>query len=558
MHFLDTSRIRTNFDVRVPASDGTELSVDIYLPPERGHYPVLFHRTASDNNRAGRPGISDAPAERWKRLAAQGYIVATGDVRGRGDSEGKFKPFINEANDGAVTIVWLRNLEEANGKIGLFGSGYSAFCAWASACVDRNIDALVSLSPVGAVGKGLVHNGGCVRLDWLFWMHLVGGRTVQPANTPNWSEIYKHTPLMTMDEKLGRSDIWWKEWLTHLNGDDPFWESLNLKDSIAELNTPALHITGWWDGMFAGAGYYHEAAEKSGAPQHLIIGPWDTAAVRRPTRRVGGFDFGLNSLLDMDEELGRFFDEYLKHKLPDEPRPKVKLFTTGSNDWIESDGWPKSDNENVLKLHLSSDMGANTHRGDGQLDRIGVASNLADMVTHNPSVPILYQENISGFTAGSFEFSLDQASITARDEALVYTSESTQEVITISGSPFVTLSIKTDTSDGDIFVLLSDVFPSGSRDLHLSHAAIRLATCADFKAGREIKIILKLSDIRHNFLPNHQIRLTITPSLFPLYNSNPQVAGYACASNNLVGDYKINLQGSILELPILKNICKEY
>ena len=146
MRFIDTSRIRTRFHERIYAADGTALSVDLYLPPEPGSYPVLLNRTPANNNRAGRAGISDAPSERWKRLAAQGYIVAAADVRGRGDSAGTFVPFAHEASDGAATVKWLRSLGEVNGQVGLFGSGYGAFCAWATACIDKNINALVNFS----------------------------------------------------------------------------------------------------------------------------------------------------------------------------------------------------------------------------------------------------------------------------------------------------------------------------------------------------------------------------------------------------------------------------
>src|ERR1700722_6766694 len=159
MRFVDTSRIRIRLDERVRAHDGTELSVDLYLPSFPGRYPVLMNRTVVDNNRGGRPGISSPPAERWKAYAAQGYIVAVSDVRGRGDADGTFIPFVNEASDGAATIAWLRSLDECNGKIGLFGSGYGAFCAWAAAVTDRHVDAIVSISPFGAVGEGLAHRG---------------------------------------------------------------------------------------------------------------------------------------------------------------------------------------------------------------------------------------------------------------------------------------------------------------------------------------------------------------------------------------------------------------
>ena len=541
MRFLDTSRIRTRFDERVEAADGTELSVDLYFPPEPGRYPVLLNRTPANNNRAGRAGISDAPAERWKRLAAQGYIVAAADVRGRGDSEGCFVPFIHEGSDGARTVNWLRNLDEANGKIGLFGSGYGAFCAWATACEDKHIDALVSLSPFGAVGEGLVHNGGAVRLDWLFWMHLIGGRTVQPASVPQWSRIHKHLPLNTMDKALGRSDIWWQDWLSHLDPDDPCWAPLNLQGAIAQLNTPALHVTGWWDGQINGARYYYQAAEKSSAPQHLIIGPWDTAGVRRPQQRLGGFDFGPKSVLDMDTETVQFFDEYLRQKTLENPRPKAIIFSTGRNEWLTEKSWPRSCGDQVEPLYLNSTVAANTRRGDGYLTPEAKQGRQADIVTHNPDWPVEYQPGFESFAAGSQPFMLDQSHITGRDEALVYTSAPMNRALTLSGRTTFSLNIKTNARDADVFVLLSDVFPGGTRDLHLAHAALRLSQCKRFEPGKSTRVTLQLNDIYHDFLQNHHLRLTITPSLFPLYAVNPQGENYLAEEQARVEDIEIVL-----------------
>lgn len=552
MRFLDTSRIRTHFDIRILAEDGVELSVDLYLPAEPGSYPVLLHRTPADNNRAGRVGISQAPAEHWKQLAAQGYIVAAADVRGRGDSDGQFIPFVNEASDGAATIAWLRNFKEANGKVGLFGSGYAAFCAWAAACVDRRIDAIASLSPFGAVGEGLVHNNGAVRLDWLFWMHLIGGRTVQPANVPPWPSIYQHLPLATMDKALGRSDIWWSEWLAHMKSDDPFWASLDLAEDIATLNCPGLHLTGWWDGQLAAARYYYQAAVQSDSPQHLIIGPWDTDGVRRPQPTVGGFDFGPRSVIDIYEELALFFNEYLKGEAPVSPRSSCRLFATGRNDWVNCQTWPTATQEKTLEYFLDSTMGANTRRGDGQLIDKALNSDKADSIIHNPEVPVLFQPGFVSFATGAKPsgFVLEQAHITARDEALVYTSEPLKKAVTVSGRARVTLTVKTDVPDVDLFVLLSDSFPLDTRDLQLSHAPIRLSNCEEFKPNKLTHIAFDFGEIYHHFLPGHQIRLTITPSLFPLYARNLQTTDTVAAEKPRIANINIFLNSCNLCLNV--------
>lgn len=550
MRFLDTSNIRTRFNERVLTNDGIALSVDLYLPPEPGHYPVLLNRTPADNNRNGRAGISEPPAERWKKFAAQGYIVVAGDVRGRGDSEGKFKPFINEACDGATTIAWLRTLDEGNGQIGLFGSGYSAFCAWAAACTSKdNIDAIVSSSPFGAVGEGLVHCHGAVRLDWLFWMHLIAGRTVQPANTPLWSSIYQHLPLNTMDQALGRNDIWWQEWLEHLDPSDPYWDSLDLAGKIASLTVPGLHISGWWDGQLASTQYYYQAACQSTAPQHLVIGPWDSAGVRRPSPDTGGFNFGPRSAINMDEEMVNFFNVYLMKDTFALPAP-VRLFVTGRNEWVEHKGWPTANINSKRVFYLRSTMGANTCCGDGQLTAEGVDADVADKVTHNPAIPITFQPEFISFASGANlrNFTLEQAFISSRDEALVYTSKSLQGTMSVIGKAQVSLMVKVNAEDADLFVLLSDSFPGGTRDLHLAHSALRLSTQKEFRAGEFIKITLDLNDIVHDFLPGHQVRLTITPSLFPLYARNLHTVNYLATSKLKVADIEFSLRDCSLTL----------
>jgi putative CocE/NonD family hydrolase len=550
MRFLDTSRIRIRLDERVRAYDGTELSVDLYLPAERGRYPVLLERTAADNNRVGRAGVSSAPAERWKRLAAEGFIVASADVRGRGDSDGRFVPFLTEVDDGAATVRWLRNLSECDGQVGVMGSGYAAYCAWAAAVGDGRVGAVASVSPLGAVGDGLVHRGGAIRLDWLFWMHLIGGRTVQPANVPPWKTIFRHWPLRTMDDALGRADIWWKDWLAHLDRDDPFWNALALADRIAALKVPGLHVTGWWDGAGAAAHYYYSAARRSGAPQRLIIGPWDSAAVRRPASVVGGFDFGPRSLIDLDETLLAFFDAQLRNGQSADAeisrpgrsprRTQSQVFITGRNEWITVGKWPP-DPRKILHLYITSTLGANTRRGDGALSAAAPTAAAEDGVTHNPRMPVFFQPQFQSFAAGAnlVEFSLDQAHITAADEALVYTGVPLEKTLTVVGRPRVALNVKTSAADADLYILLSDCFPLGARDLHLSHGAVRLATLERFKAGETIRVELEFDPIAHDFLPGHQIRLSVTPSLFPLYACNPQAMNYTSAAEPRTADIEL-------------------
>jgi hypothetical protein len=546
MRFLDTSRIRLRMNERIPAKDGVALSIDLYFPAQTGRYPVLLCRTAADNNRATRSAgsveLASGPADRWKAIAAQGFIVAAADVRGRGDSDGEFEPFVNEGDDGLVTVEWLRSLRECNGRVGAFGSGYAAFCAWAAHAHGAPIDAMVSVSPFGNVGEGLAHRGGAVRLDWLFWMHLVGGRAPQPPTMPPWPKIHRHWPISAMGDVLGHSDIPWRKWLSHPEREDPFWKRLEIAERLAKRPVPALHITGWWDAHLSGARYYYDAAKRAGAPQSLIVGPWEATASRRPRAAVGGFDFGPRSLIDPDETLVQYFGAALRGERNLFAKPVTRLFVTGRNEWIEADGWPTA--RSPQTLHLSSTLGANTRCGDGVLGAKPQGG--TDEVVHNPAVPVDFQPGFVSFASGALTF--EQAHITGRDEALVYTTPPLAETMTVSGRPQATLTVVADTADADLFVLLSDGFPQ-ARDLHLAHAVIRLGTLKGFRPGEATTVTLGLNEITHDFLPGHSVRLTVTPSLFPLYARNPQTTNYADATTPTVAKIRL-LHGaaSLLQL----------
>jgi uncharacterized protein len=130
--------------------------------------------------------------------------------------------------------------------------------------------------------------------------------------------------------------------------------------------------------------------------------------------------------------------------------------------------------------------------------------------------------------------------VTARDEALVYTSAPLQAPVTVCGRPNVTLFVRAAEPDADVFVLLSDSFPLGSRDLHLGHAALRLSTWHAFKPGELTKVDLELDALAHDFLPGHQIRLTIVPSLFPLYARNLHGQRYTTAQEIVVADIELH------------------
>jgi predicted acyl esterase len=97
--------------------DGIRLATDIYRPTTRDPVPVLLHRTPY--------GKDITLATDFVGLAAAGFAVVVQDVRGRFASEGIFRPFQQEPDDGVDAIEWAANQPWSSGNVGMFGTSYT-------------------------------------------------------------------------------------------------------------------------------------------------------------------------------------------------------------------------------------------------------------------------------------------------------------------------------------------------------------------------------------------------------------------------------------------------
>src|SRR5688572_25660862 len=116
---------RVHWEARIPMRDGTRLSAITYLPREQASpAPAIVTMT---------PYIAQTFHDRGVYFAARGYPFVSIDVRGRGNSEGVFRPLINEASDGHDAVEWVARQPFCNGKIAMWGGSYAGFAQWAAA-----------------------------------------------------------------------------------------------------------------------------------------------------------------------------------------------------------------------------------------------------------------------------------------------------------------------------------------------------------------------------------------------------------------------------------------
>lgn len=95
--------------------DGTALAFSVLLPAAKAPWPVLVART---------PYGRSALAPLLSRFVDEGYALFIQDVRGRGDSQGRFDFFQQEPDDAIDTARFILGQPCCNGSLGLVGISY--------------------------------------------------------------------------------------------------------------------------------------------------------------------------------------------------------------------------------------------------------------------------------------------------------------------------------------------------------------------------------------------------------------------------------------------------
>ena len=378
-----TSATRAVHGLRVPMRDGVELALDLLRPDVPDPLPVVLSRTPYDK-------VSNSAGLK-EQLAQRGYIVASNDCRGRFNSDGVFRPYFDEADDGYDTVEWIAAQDWCDGNIGMFGGSYSAQAGWfAASRRPPHLKAIVAYcSPPSTLWRNEPILGGCFLLSMAEWMVGMGVRSWQLPGFMNLftaqQDYFDALPVSSLPERAGVSSAWWDEMMEHPILDD-FWRQGSY-DNHADMDVAALNITGWWDMNFPGAPLNFEAmrAGPAAARQKLIIGPWPHWVNGK--RQLNGVDFGEHAIIELDDYVIRFFDRWLKgvengieHEKP------VHVFVIGANEWWTEDDWPLPDAEE-MPFYFHSGGNANSLTGDGGLSREPPGAEPHDAYAYDPADP---------------------------------------------------------------------------------------------------------------------------------------------------------------------------
>jgi len=531
--------------LRVAMRDGVELATDVYRPAGDGRWPVVLLRL---------PYNKEMPALLFLagdilRVAQAGYAVVVQDCRGTYASQGEFRPFFQEATDGADTIAWAALQPWSSGAVGTMGASYYGATQWLAA--GEAPPALKAMAPFITTDQYYdkwTYQGGAFQLgfivQWATATFAVGeavrrlGRGEADAATVGAAVTaadavasrYWHTPLAAQPI-LDELAPYVAEWLAHPDYDD-FWRATAPCERYDAITAPALNFGGWYD-LFLGGTLANYTAMKARVPQKLVIGPW-----------VHGYNggvyaernFGLlahDAVADVTATQIRWFDRWLKglDNGVEQDKP-VRLFIMGPDVWREEDDWPLPDTD-WQSWYLHSGGRAASVATDGVLAPVAPDAEPCDAYLYDPRNPV---PTVGGatFLPGLFVAAnagpRDQREVEARGDVLVYTSGVLERDLEVTGPVRLVLFVRSSAPDTDFTGKLVDVHPDG-RAMLLTDGILRARYRDGFDRpclmtpGKVYRLEIDLVATANVFRAGHRIRLEVSSSNFPRFDRNSNTGG---------------------------------
>lgn len=509
--------------VSIPVSiakmrDQVELHSSIVKPKGEGKFPTILMRTPY-----GRQAQLDAYSSFY---AQRGYVVMSQDVRGMGDSQGAWDPFMYERKDGYDTINWIARQPWSNGKVGMIGGSYSGLVQW-QAAVERPAALkciIPQVSPPDPFYNIPFDHGAFFLMPNIWWSKIVAVKKPDlgaiTTATPDLKP-FNLLPLSKIDDAaIGKDVPFWQNWLARDTATK--WSGANYQAELKNVTIPSLMVSGWWDGDMAGTTMNWAALRQAGRTNHwLIMGPWSHAF--NTASSIADEDYGSDALLELDSVFLRFFDTYLKGKdVQFANRPRAQVFLTGANEWRGMPNYPHPLSRPVTWV-LSSAKNAKNATSDGTLtDKFPTGKLAASSKIFYDPAKVAPDPKSMKQPEASFKF--DFASIIG--DELFFRSAPMTQPLDLSGPITLDLYFSSTAKDCDFFAYLLDIDPTGQPRMIHQGGKIRASyhggmdKRVPLTPGKIYKTTVKLWDIAHEFKVGHRVGVFIGCNLFPQFDRN--------------------------------------
>ena len=559
----------------LPMRDGIRLACDIYRPARDGHpapgpFPVILERTPygktvpSRSERSLRePDVPKSRAEVAAKFVPYGYVVIYQDCRGRYNSEGIFRKYLDDAADGYDTCAWIVQQPWCSGRIGTMGLSYTAHTQAALASIDPPGVAAMFLDSGGFSNayQGGIRQGGAFELKQVTWAYRNAPALAQDPTDDELREWFGRMPWQPGNSPLAAAPDYeatlFEQWQ---HGEfDAYWQQAGLYALGYHPqfpDCPQVHMSSWYDPYpRTAAENYQGLFRLKQGPIRLILGPWLHGD--RSQTHAGDVDFGAAATLDgnLAEDFWTMRRRWFAHWLRGlangvDQEPAVQYFRMGGGSgrkneagrldhggcWRTASDWPPP-HTRPTRFYL---------RHDGRLDSslpglddppLGYAY---DPANPTPTIGGAITSGEPLMVGGAFDQRTGPdffgcrppyGPLADRPDVLVFQTDPLPAPLEVTGPIVAYLWISSDCPDTDFTVKLIDVYPPNADypagyAMNLTDGIMRVRYRNSWQhpslmnSGEVYRIRLECFPTSNLFQVGHRLRVDISSSNFPHFDLN--------------------------------------
>ncbi len=484
-------KANSNFtEMMAPMRDNVRLAGNVFLPKTgTGPFPTVITRTPYGKDTAVFMQLAG-------QHTARGFAFVAQDCRGKFKSEGKYRAFEDDLNDGYDTVEWVAQQPFCNGKVGIMGASAMGITSNLAAAADppHLTAAFVIVAPSS-----------------MFYESSFQGGVFKEADVGKW--LKQQNAIEQLMDIVKRPVM------------DDRWRQSDLPAHVGKIRIPMYNVGGWYDMFNQGnvnnfVYLQYQGREGAKGNQKLYMGPFGHGNLS------GDLTYPKDSgIIGVIGEGLRWFDYWLKgvdNGIMTEPNVKYYQMASARkgqasdiNGYKAIEDWPPKTNE--TRYYLQEGFALSTEKP--------TEASSFTFYDFNPSNPV---PTVGGANLTLDRGPKDQREIGERQDYLRYQTPPLDKNVTVAGQVFVELWVSTNAPDTDFHAKLVDVYPDGYEAILLD-APMRCR----YRYGREPKDVkmmtpgkveklrLDLWSTANTFEIGHRIALHVTSSNSPRFEVNP-------------------------------------
>jgi putative CocE/NonD family hydrolase len=394
-----------------------------------------------------------------KECAAHGYAGVVAYVRGKHGGKQGAVPYEQDGNDARAVIAWIATQPWSDGRVGMYGNGYSGFTPWAAAKRPPPALKAIATSMPNAPGIDLPMGGSVFQNAAYRWSLYV------TDNKPDEAEYNDDTVWRALDQKWYRSGRPYRDmgrlqgrpnpifirWLNHPSYDRYWQNMLPYREEFARINIPVLTISGYYAGSEPAALYYFTQHHKYNphADHTLLIGPYDDGVMQRGAlAMLQGYAVDSAALIDLRELRYQWFDHVFKEgALPDLLNQRVNYEVMAANEWRHAASL-EAMAKGPMRFYLDGSGAGDRHR----------------LTQHKVSHPTILRQTVSLSDRKDFAWTAPADFISrnlATHNAVMFVSEPLTKTAEFNGLFSGRLNFTVNKMDMDLNLTLYERLPGG-------------------------------------------------------------------------------------------------